>query len=248
MTQLSGYVLARPGGEKVERINLEGTVRRQSNELDRQEKSDEFKLVFLKDAPRYLKWEYYDFHSSIPLPLDNIQAEPQFNSKVLICRSLSRFILLAERRKIADFVIEKFLSKSAFPNFRKVPIFVDDFVADCSSKSSTYAVTSVHGKFKGPGKALKTIILYGEEVTDSTLFRQQHDLFNFYSIGVRVRERDMTRHHSFNDGEIARIGNDGMVSTNLGETDHRSDEVLRVIKHIFKQGWIEEWARMDVNE
>lgn len=236
MTLLSGYILARQGAKKITRDELTLRVK---------DHSGEFSMQFDKTSGLGKSWESFRFTSSTALPNDNIgpNADPVHTCQVLICRSRSRMLFLTERRKFADFVIDNLLSVALFPNFRKVPIAIDQFIGVCSSKESPYAVTSMHGRFSGTERFLRTIILYGDEVTDSSLFRQQRALFNFYSAGVRKRTSERPyRNHPYDDPEIARVGNDGLLSANFRDED-RADEVLRVVKYLFDNGWAENWTK-----
>jgi hypothetical protein len=88
------------------------------------------------------------------------------------------------------------------------------------------------------------MILFGEEITDSSVFRQNGGLFNFYNAGVRKRTPDRQhRNKSYDDPEIARIGNDGNISANLRDGE-RAVEVLVVVKYVFDNGWawVETWS------
>lgn len=236
MKLLSGYILARPGEEKINRQELE--VKSDDN-------AGVFSLTYKQIMPIGKSWELFDFFSSIPLPDDNQSpdAKPNHSCEVVICRSRSRMLLLTERKKIADFIIEKLLNVTLYPNFRKVPIAIDSFIEACSTTQSPYAITSMHGRFSGAERALRTIILYGEEITDSSLFREHGKKFNFYSAGVKRRLVDkLYRSQPNDDTEIIRLGNDGMVSANLRDST-RATEILTTIKYIFDNNWVDDWAK-----
>jgi hypothetical protein len=205
----------------------------------------EFLLTYKRTMELGTSWELFEFTSSIPLPDDHQgqAVEPIYSCEVVICRSRSRMLLLTERKRIADFIFENLLTFALFPNFRKVPIAIDHFISASSFSESPYAITSMHGRFAGPERSLRTIILYGDDITDSSLFRQQRELFNFYSTGVRRRASNgQYRSQSYEDVEIARLGNDGMVSANLRD-EARASEFLKVIKYVFDNGWVDNWAK-----
>ncbi|MDO8335747.1 MAG: hypothetical protein Q7T74_03125 [Candidatus Saccharibacteria bacterium] len=238
MKMLSGYILARTGHTMLEREQLQ---------LNIENHVGVFSLTYLQTLEFGNTWELFNFTSSIPLPDDNQgqEGEPIYSCNVIVCRSLSRMILLTERKKIADFIIENLLTYALYPNFRKVPIAIDHFINASSFNDSPYTITSMHGRFSGPERSLRTIILYGDDITDSSLFRQQHELFNFYSTGVKRRvNKGAYSGQSYDDAEIARLGNDGMVSVNLRDTV-RASEFLKVIKYVFDNGWVNNWAKVE---
>lgn len=238
MKLLTGYILARPGGSHISRDELS---------LNHSSPTGQYSLQFDQPSDLGSPWDLFDFASSTPLPNDaqDPGAEPVHSCQAIICRSQSRMLFLAERKKYAEFIIENLLSVALFPNFRKVPILIDHFIDACAAKDGPFAITSMHGRFAGHERSLRTIILFGDEVTDSSFFRNQRALFNFYSAGVRKRSEEKShRSGPFEDSEIARIGNDGLLSANFADKN-RAGEVLRVVKYIFDNKWVDHWARRE---
>lgn len=233
MTILSGYILARPATAPSSRHRIS----REDLATSVETVDGEFSLRFDHVLSLGDYWESFEFSSSVPLPTEEKDFGQVHSCSVIVCRSVSRMLFLTERKRITDFIIEKLLAASVYPNFRKVPIAIDKFIDACSEIESPYAVTSMHGRFAGNERAVRTMILFGEEITDSSVFRQHGNLFNFYNAGVKRRTQDRpSKNMKYDDQEIARVGNDGQISTNLRDRE-RANDVLGMVKYIFDNGW-----------
>lgn len=187
------------------------------------------------------RWEEYLLHSPVPLADEPKDVGPDFTYNIYIVRGYSKILILCQRRKIAEYVISAILSRMFFPPLRKVSIFVDRLIEHCSSPTSEFLITSVHGRFSGASKNLVSMSLYGEDVTRSDIFSGNHHLFNFHSCGVGRRLFPEAPDATSEDGEVVRVSSDGFVSLRLSSRSQARD-LQGVIEFILRNGWVEEWV------
>lgn len=180
-----------------------------------------------------------------PVPLDDERTEGAtdlYHYPVYLLRGFSKLVLLAERRRIADYVVRFVLEPAVVPRLRKVAVPLDDVVRHCRSPESVFLITSLTGRFSGAARQLKTISLYGEDVTSSSVFSEHGHLFNATTCGFGRRLFDgLPSISGAEEGEILRLGNDGFVTASIAD-QARAIEFSRVVRFIVQHRWLEPWV------
>ena len=236
MTQFSGYLMARPGDAEVPRDLIE---------LPDPLASGGPTLKFIDSAYALRRWDEFLLRSPIRLAEEAETARPPFDYQVFVVRGLSKFVVLAPRRRVADYLIQQVFDRKIFPSFRRAPINVQKLIQKCETQDSEFLVTSLHGRFSGAGRAVRMMSLYGDDVTDSIVFQQHHELFNFFSCGLGRRLfSGLPRLRPNEEGEITRIANDGFLTLNLLDR-RRAVEFLFVLSFILRNKCAESWVPVD---
>jgi len=236
MTQFSGYLMARASEEEVSRDLLETPKPLVSGGPT---------LKFVESAYAIRRWDIFTLRSPIRLGEEAETAKPPFEYEVYIVRGLSKFVVLAPRRRVADYLIQQIFDRKIYPHFRKAPINIHKLIQKCELADSEFLVTSLHGRFSGAGRALRIMSLYGDDVTDSIIFRQHNELFNFFSCGVGRRlYSGLPRLRPHEEGEITRIANDGFLTLNLVDR-RRATEFLFVLSFVLRNRCAESWVPVD---
>jgi hypothetical protein len=185
-------------------------------------------------------WEEYTLYSPVPLSEERSDPRPEYSYPVYIVRGYSKILLLCQRRKAAEYVVSTIMTRKFFPPLRKVSIFIDRLIDHCATPDSEFLATSVHGRFSGSSRNVQSMSLYGDDVTRSPIFAENHEFFNFHSCGVgRRRFPELTR-ESTDDKEIVRLASDGFLSLNLTTRSH-AREVQSVVEYVLQNGWVEDW-------
>jgi hypothetical protein len=233
MTSYSGYIVASPTSRDFVRSEFEQHKPEAANGptlLHRHER------VF-----GISRWDEYLLKSPVPLA-DEPDGGHGYQYQIYIVRGFAKMILLAHRRRIVDYAMGRILDRRIFPNLRKVSVFVDQMIEHCRQPNSDFLVTSLHGRFAGPGTDLRSISFYGDDVTQSSLYANYHQLFNFHSGGIGRRLfGGLPRVRSMEDGEIVRVASDGFVNLNL-TTRTRAQELIEVVNFVMVNRWVEDWV------
>jgi hypothetical protein len=161
---------------------------------------------------------------------------------LFVIRGLSKIVVLAEKKHITEHAIFKSVNHRVFPQFRKVAVNLDALISRCSERECEFLVTSLHGRFSGPSQFVKSMSLYGEDVTQSSIYRDNADLFNFGSCGIGRRLYDnVPRFSQPDEGEIARVGNDGYLSFLSGDAA-RASEFVNAVNFVINSHWVAPWV------
>jgi len=191
------------------------------------------------------QWEEYRFFTEKPIDEDDVRHHPDgppYPHVMVAVRRGAKMILLTERKKITEFIIRRFVNRRIYPNPRKVRIHVGKLIASCEDSNSEYAITTLHGSFAGGDSHVQKISLYGDDITDSSLYREQHHLFNFYSCGVARRLREnLLKVNIGDESGISLIGNDGFIYAQISGPDD-AREVILLINYIIRNRWVDSWV------
>jgi hypothetical protein len=161
--------------------------------------------------------------------------------RVVCVRSGARVLLLSERRNIADYILNRILARRIYPNLRKVGFRIGPIIDSCRKADSEFLITSLVGRFAGSERQIRTMSLYGDDVTESVVFQEHHHLFNFTSCGIGCRLfEDLPRLSPGDEHEIVRLGSEGAVSFAQGGR-RRARDVTAVIDYAVRAGLIEDW-------
>jgi len=227
---LSGYLLASPSDNVVTRKSLTTTS-------DGSQVLMEFVAPF--ESTKF--WEKYQFESDRSFTDEEAErSRPPYRYPVYCARSGSKLVILTEKKRLTDYVIGECLNRTIFPNLKHVTFNVEKMIAALQEADSRYRLTSLHGRFAGPGRDLRTMILYGPQVTNSAVFREHQNLFNFYICGVAER-LPTDPFYTGEDGEIARIGNDGSISIQ-SLTRKRATDLNKIINYLISNKWVDDWV------
>jgi hypothetical protein len=228
---LSGYLLASPD---------ESPIRRQSLVSTHSTSSKAPYLQFVETFERTRFWERYAFLSDRTFEDLRVDQRPPYRFDVFCARSGSKLIVLTEKKKLTQYLIERVLNETIFPNLKHVSFQMGQIISAFQSPDSDYRITALHGKFSGPDRHLRTAIFYGTEVTASTVFQTQRHLFNFYRCGITERSVQ-SPFDSADDVEIAHVGEDGSITV---KSFHRQKalELNRVVNHLIINKWVDNWV------
>lgn len=199
-------------------------------------------LKFVESAYAITRWDEFVLTSPIRLGDEAETATAPFKYQVFLVRGLGKFVILAHRRKIADYIIQQLFDRKVFPNFRRAPINVQKLIQRCESVDSEFLITSLHGRFSAPGRALRIMSLYGDDVTDSSVFKSHGELFNFFSCGLGRRLFEgLPRLRPNEEGEITRLANDGFLTMNLTDR-HRATEFMKAVNFVLSNKCVDAWV------
>lgn len=228
---LSGYLLASVDDQPIDR----GALTPAASGARRN-------APFLKFEGNYEQsrfWEVYSFHSDKHFE-DQTSAPslPPFRYPVWCARSGSKILILTEKKRATDYLIEAVLNRTIYPNLKQVAFRITGIVHACKDVGSSYRVTSLTGRVASPDQSLRTMVLYGREITDSEIFRDKIDLFNIKRCGLAIREDDP---FGVNDGEIATLGVDGSVSI-LSFSIQRAIALNRLVNYVITNKLVDNWV------
>lgn len=150
-------------------------------------------------------WEFFSLLTKESLRPDREEEGRGPYRYEILCRRLGAYVILAsDSRNIVDYL----LSKKRFmyadkPPFVPIKIHVDRLVRKITHDPTSYAINFVHAKVSGFGDALKSMSLYGDDITEAKLFRDSIDLMSCTRCGLS----------DISEGfEVIRVGNDGSIN------------------------------------
>jgi hypothetical protein len=188
------------------------------------------------------RWDEFSLRCSQPLMDEVNEGTSGYRYQLFVVRGFAKMIMLAHQRRIVDYALAQIFDRRIFPNLRKASIFVDKMIERCRHPESEFLVTSLHGRFAGANTNLRSISLYGDDVTQSPVYAEHHQLFNFHSSGLGRRLFDgLPRVHSNDDREIVRISSSGALSLPL-TTRTQALELLQVMSYVMVNRWVEDWV------
>ena len=161
------------------------------------------------------RWEQFVYDSHAPLVGEDPRLfSPPFKYQILMRRSGTRLLLMANHKEVALHLLER-LQPLFQPRLRGVSIGVDQLVKSLAGRPTKYVLSFAHARVPAFGAVLRAISFYGDDLGDASLFRQQMDLMVFYTCGLREAR---------GGSEIVRLGSDGSVAFFL----HGASKVLEV--------------------
>ena len=123
--------------------------------------------------------------------------------KIFFRQSEERALLLSEAQPVVEEIM-RYIAKSIGSNkIEFVYIDVNGLVNMIMEQPDNYIVTAIHAKTSGYGARLKSVSLYGNDITSVSLLLDNKNNFVFYMCGLREVK-------SFR--ESVRIGKEGQVS------------------------------------
>jgi len=200
------------------------------------------RLIHKQSAYGIQRWGEYVLHSTVPLAEEPDQDRSFYPYQLFVVRGHSKLIILASRRRIVDYALNYVLDRRIFPNLRKISVYIEQVIDHCTRPDAQFLVTSLHGRFSGASRNVRSMSLYGDDVTNSPIYRDHHGFFNFHSCGIGRRLFDgLPRLRPNEEGEIVRISHDGFLNLNLS-TRHDAQELIRVVDFIVQNRWVEDWV------
>jgi hypothetical protein len=186
-------------------------------------------MSFVKQVAR-TKWDEYRFRSSKPM-----RGEVQYNfggtwEYVVLCRrSGSRLLLLSETTSIVETILDAEGIYGRGVPLRRIGIAVDALVKGIAREPGEYLLSRVDAKVPGYGTSLRSITLYGEDLGEARLFREQLPHLQCYACGLR---------YARGGTEICRLVNRGGISFRYsGESSLRAVE--QAIGFVSKNQYLE---------
>jgi len=233
MSNYSGYMMANQAGASFTVAELE---------QPRPVVAGGASLVYRDHAYGLPRWQEYTLYSTIPLS-DELEGERStWSYQLFVVRGHAKLIVLAARRRIVDYALAQILDRRIHPNLRKINVYIDQMIEFCTKLESEFLITSLHGRFSGAARSVRSMSLYGDDVTNSPIYRDNHPYFNFHSCGMGRRLFGGLPSIRPNDeGEIARVSHDGFINLNLS-TRRQAQELIRVVDFIVSHRWVEDWV------
>lgn len=232
MSSYSGYMLANQSGDDFTTDDIE---QRQPEVVGGPT------LTLRGSAYGLQRWGDYLLHSPVPLVDEPDGDRTGYQYQLLVVRGRAKLIILAPRRRIVDYVLQHILDRKIYPNLRKISVYIDQMISHCTQAEAEFLVTSLHGRFSGATRNVRSMSLYGDDVTNSPIYRDNHDYFNFHSCGIGRRLFDGLPRLRQEEGEIVRVSHDGFLNLNLS-TRRQANELNKVIDFIVSNRWVEEWV------
>ncbi len=175
------------------------------------------------------EWERYEFSSEKALrDEDELTASKPFKYIMACRRSGSRIIMLSYNRDIVEYFIDNELSKVLRPKLKPVPIAVDELVRAMTTHPTKFTLTFVHARVPAFGTSLRSVSYYGEDLADTSFFRDNIHLLNFFTCGLRP---------IVGKSEIVRISSDGTLSFYVPNNE-RYKEVEKVFRFLREEGYL----------
>jgi hypothetical protein len=200
------------------------------------------RLMYRDHAFGITRWGEYVLHSTVPLADEPENERSQYSYQLFVIRGRAKLIVLASRRRIVDYALTQILDRKIFPNLRKISIYIERVIEHCTQAEAEFLVTSLHGRFAGSAKNVRSMSLYGDDVTNSPIYRDNHLYFNFHSCGIGRRLfNGIPRLRPNEEGEIVRVSHDGFINLNLSKRSH-AQELIRVVDFIVHNRWVEDWV------
>ena len=233
MSSYSGYMLANQVGASFSVADIE---------QPEAEVAGGAKLVYRDTGYGISRWGEYVLFSSVPLADEPEGERAGYQYQLFVVRGHAKLILLAARRRIVDYALAQIMDRRIHPNLRRINVYIEQLIEHCTAADAEFLVTSLHGRFSGSARNVRSMSLYGDDVTNSPIYRDNHPFFNFHSCGVGRRLfNGLPRLRPNEEGEIVRVSHDGFINLNLS-TRRAAQELIRVVDFIVTNRWVDEWV------
>lgn len=233
MSSYSGYMLANQAGDDFTTADIEQRE---------PEVAGGPSLALCGKAYGLRHWGEYLLYSPVSLADEPEGERSRYHYQLLVVRGRAKLIILAPRRRIVDYTLQQILNRKIHPNLRKINIYVEQMIGYCTQQEAEFLVTSLHGRFSGSTRNIRSMSLYGDDVTNSPIYRDNHAYFNFHSCGIGRRLFDgLPRLRPNEEGEIVRISHDGFINLNLSNR-RQAIELNQVVDFIVRNRWVNDWV------
>ena len=233
MSSYSGYMLANQAGDTFTVADIE----RAHSEV-----AGGPSLVYRDTAFGIKQCGEYVLHSPVPLADEPDTGRGPFAYQLFIVRGRAKLIMLAPRRRMVDYALANIFDRTITPRLRKINVYIEKVIDYCAHADAQFLVTSLHGRFSGASRDVRSLSLYGDDVTSSAIFAEHRDFFNFHSCGLGRRLFDgLPRLRANEEGEIVRLSHDGFLNLNLSSR-RDAQELIRVVDFVIQSGWVEDWV------
>jgi hypothetical protein len=169
------------------------------------------------------RWVRYRFGSLRPLR-DEVQLEAGGSHTYPLLARISsdggRLVMLGPDFNIVRSVIEGELGRFFRPRVARESIAVHRLVQHIMNEPGPFSISFVHARTAAFGEALKSVSFYGHDVSHTSFFRENLELFACFAVGLRD-----SLHHS----EILRLRQDGRISFTGMENLRDVDRVLHYV-------------------
>jgi hypothetical protein len=158
---------------------------------------------FVGNAPTQ-SWEWFEYKSSESLAdEDKAGIKGPYTYPLLCRRSGPRLLLLSLNREIVIHLLDhEYDAFSNLPLFR-LSIAIHDLVRVLVRTPERYVLSFVHARIPAFGSSLRAASFYGDDIGNSKIFRDNLELLNCHTCGLRdVVQGD----------EIVRLRSDGGIS------------------------------------
>lgn len=196
--------------------------------IERSEISKSPRMKYLRQIPDS-EWEEFVFSSEIPLRgEDEENNRGLFNYPVFCRRSAARILLMSLSRKIVEHMLDNNLADIFFPKPRYVSIAVDHLVKALVKQPTIYAISFIHARLPAFGASLRAASFYGDDLGEASIFRENVNLMNCFSCGLRS---------AAGRREIVRLGTDGSISFKM-YSDKTVTEVESILRFLRRKGYL----------
>lgn len=129
-------------------------------------------------------WVYFEYISETPFRQSELEEKPPYFYKVFYRQSEERAIILSDALGVVSYIstyMANALNMLGFDNVRvKINSLVNEIIDD-----SNYTITFIHAKTPGFGSALKSISLYGDDITKISMFHENRFNIQCHMCGMR---------------------------------------------------------------
>jgi hypothetical protein len=176
-------------------------------------------------------WYLLKFVSDKPL-IDAKVETPPYVYPIYYRQSSRRALILSHRRHIAEEFLKIAGIFNRIPPLEAVFIDVQSLVALVCEKPGSYAITYLHARTTGLGSSIRSLSLYGDDVTGSSLYREHAVSLLAHTCGLRdvYADRRVT-------AEAIRLSADGSVSFYYGQREDLS-AAEKALSFIYKGGFL----------
>ena len=191
----------------------------------------EMKYVKSSEALDDSQWYLLKFVSDMPL-IDPKVEVPPYMYPIYYRQSSRRALILSHRKHIAEEFLKIITSFNRIPLLEAVYIDVQGLVSLACAKPSSYAITYLHARTTGLGSSIRSLSLYGDDVTGSSLYRDHAVSLLAHTCGLRDVYADRRT-----AAEAIRLSTDGAVSFYYGQRDDLT-AAEKALNFIYKRGFL----------
>ena len=150
-------------------------------------------------------WQIYKFESLEAL-IDKENEEPPYHYDIINRQSKQRSLMLSRKRSVVDYFLHRFTTERGMPSLENVYIDVNGLVKSLYEKPTEYVVVYLHARTSGMNPYLRSISLYGADLTKASLFRENVENLKSHTCGLKsIKSDDQSL-------EVLRLSNEGHVS------------------------------------
>lgn len=183
-------------------------------------------------------WLQLVYTSNEPLIDSDILKNPPYYYVLFYRQSLKRAIFLSITSDLIRLVEERLAKMLTLVSIKAVHIDVNGLVNEIANNPSEFVITAIHAKTAGFGAPLKAVSLYGEDITQVSLYYNHKENLHCHMCGLR---------NISSYSESVRVGSEGQVQCYY-RTPKDLIGVEQGLGYIMKMGFLEETVEPKASE